>query len=138
VIMGAQQREIIRTQNCTCERCYTYILHEPRWFPRPVSKASKQAPRHAMHIYIPSTEDSTPSRPSMQTPVLFPYSYKIRPTSPCTRTLSYKPGSFLTMGFSSNHFSNVWYMTSIVPLCTLVQTPLGPTPLNQPATPSVR
>lgn len=28
-------------------------------------------------------------------------------------------------------------MTSIVPLCTLVQTNLGPTPRNQPPTPSV-
>ena len=41
-------------------------------------------------------------------------------------------------GFSSNHFNNVWYMTNIVPLCTLVHTPLGPTPLNQPLIPSVR
>lgn len=29
-------------------------------------------------------------------------------------------------------------MTNIVPLCTLVQTARGPTPRNQPATPSVR
>jgi hypothetical protein len=105
-------------------------------FPRPASKQASK--RHAMHIYISFIEDSTPSHASMQIPVLLLYLYKISPTSPCARKLSYNPGSFLTMGFSSNHFNNVWYMTSIVPLCTLVQTPLGPTPLNQPATPSVR
>ena len=34
-------------------------------------------------------------------------------------------------------FNKYWYMTSIVPLCTLVQTNRGPTPRKRPATPSV-
>ena len=33
--------------------------------------------------------------------------------------------------------SSAWYRTSIVPLCTLVQTNLGPTPRKSPTTPSV-
>jgi hypothetical protein len=82
VSKSAQQHDKFRRRNYTCERCYTYILHEPRWFPRPVSKASKQAPRHAMHIYISFIEDSIPFHASMQIPVLLLYLYKIHPTSP--------------------------------------------------------
>ena len=57
-------------------------------------------------------------------------------------TLSYKScisytSSCLTSGWSSNHRNKVWYSTNMVPLCTLVHTARGPTPLNQPAMPSV-
>jgi hypothetical protein len=50
-------------------------------------QASKQAPRHAMHIYISFIEDSTPSHASMQIPVLLLYLYKIHPTSPSYKIL---------------------------------------------------
>lgn len=42
-----------------------------------------------------------------------------------------------TGGCCSKYLNSVWYNTNIVPDCTLVQTARGPTPRNQPATPSV-
>jgi len=47
-------------------------------------------------------------------------------------------GSVGIKGCCSKYFNSVWYMTNIVPLCTLVHTARGPTPRNQPANPSVR
>jgi hypothetical protein len=53
-----------------------------------------------------------------------------------SRTISYT-SSIFTSGCCSKCLSRVWYNTSIVADCTLVQTARGPTPLNQPAMPSV-
>ena len=59
--------------------------------------------------------------------LLCSYSYKCE---------SYSAGS--DPDICSKCFKSVWYSTSIVPDCTDVQTPLGPTPLKHPQIPSVR
>jgi hypothetical protein len=49
----------------------------------------------------------------------------------------YYMSSAFVSGCCSKYLKSVWYNTSIVPDCTLVHTARGPTPRNQPATPSV-
>ena len=45
--------------------------------------------------------------------------------------------SLFSHGCIAIRLRSAWYRTSIVPLCTLVQTNLGPTPRKSPTTPTV-
>jgi hypothetical protein len=125
--------------------CCTYIVDTSRDDSKdPLPSASKQAPCKCTSIINPSRlmGVESPLSPLLNAkrpvplPVLVHIFFHTSRSSVHFRQCA--QSSKLDIGFSSNHFSNVWYMTSIVPLCTLVHTPLGPTPLNQPATPSVR
>ena len=135
----------IRISHTCNSLLYTYISTRAEMIPK--TRSPRQASAMQMHIYNPSRSGASIKFPSYSQPTVnakgpFLFQPILVHVLSCQSLLalsaSIAQSSKLDIGFSSNHFSNVWYMTSIVPLCTLVHTPLGPTPLNQPATPSVR